>query len=272
MARFLLIIIIFLFYLWTSTNGKLTFDLNIKTTDSFPKKYNYNFLVKALVSHQLNLPIKVPEDLKNLSNPYDPKANKKYRESSEYRLHDLIFYKGKLYLYTGLAPLITLYLPYYLLTKSYLPDNLAALIYMFGSFIWAILILFYLKNKYFKQIGEWMLYLAILVLGSLNIGGYILRFPETYHVAISSGCFFLTGAIYLTCIFNQKIKSNLNLLILISTFIGFSIASRPYFFLSGITLITLLFYKTFKEKNKYQLKSFLALVLPLTLILFLLAT
>lgn len=273
MKRTLSISLIFLFYLWTATNCSFKFDLSIKDTKYFFKKYNYNFLAQGFLSGQLHLPIKVPEEFLKLKNPYDPLANEVYRNAEEYRFHDLIFFKDKFYLYTGPTPAITLYIPYHLLTTRYLPDNLAAFIYMFGSFFWASFILFFLKDNYFKKTPEWLVTISVLVLGFSNVGGYLLRFPWTYEVAISSAVFFFMGTIYLIYLAHKSNNTNYSLLFLISLFAGLATGSRIYYGFSSILLLILLFYK----KTKYiqnvtsRMKIGLVLIGPLSSILVLLA-
>ena len=80
----------------------------------------YNQLVQGFRSGQLNLKREIPPGLAELTDPYDPAANRSYRLKGEYPVQDLSYYKGKLYLYFGVTPALLLFWPYTALTGSYL--------------------------------------------------------------------------------------------------------------------------------------------------------
>ena len=72
-----------------------------------PRDAYYNLLVDGFGAGQLNLPREVPAGLAALPDPYDPKANAVFRGPifvDENRLHDLSYYRGRLYLYFGVTP------------------------------------------------------------------------------------------------------------------------------------------------------------------------
>src|ERR1017187_9624231 len=71
----------------------------------------YNLLVRGFRAGQLNLKRDAPPGLAQLADPYDPVANTPYR-STPYGVHDLSYYKGRLYLYFGVTPAVILFWPY----------------------------------------------------------------------------------------------------------------------------------------------------------------
>lgn len=72
----------------------------------------------AFMKGQLHLDVPVPDALTELENPYD------YDSRAEFgALWDRAYYNGKYYSYFGVAPIIVVYLPYYLLTGSLPSDS-----------------------------------------------------------------------------------------------------------------------------------------------------
>ena len=63
---------------------------------------HYNLLVRGFQHGQLSLDKPAPPQLATLADPYDPVANGRYRTG--YGLHDMTYYKGRLYLYFGSLP------------------------------------------------------------------------------------------------------------------------------------------------------------------------
>src|SRR5438094_562198 len=75
----------------------------------------YNLLVQGFRAGQLSLKKDAPPGLVQLADPYDPSANAIYRYAIP-RLHDMTYYKGRLYLYFGITPVLILFWPFVALT------------------------------------------------------------------------------------------------------------------------------------------------------------
>ncbi len=84
-----------------------------------PAESYYNLLVQGFRAGQLSLNKDAPPGLTQLADPYDPVANARYR-GAFYQLHDLSYYRGKLYVYFGVTPALLLFWPYVALTGHYL--------------------------------------------------------------------------------------------------------------------------------------------------------
>ncbi len=93
-----------------------------------PAESYYNLMVQGFRAGQLNLKLDVPPGLSQLADPYDPVANAHYR-GAFYRLHDLTYYKGRLYMYFGVTPALLLFWPYVALTGHYLFHRQAVAIF-----------------------------------------------------------------------------------------------------------------------------------------------
>ncbi len=256
MHKRLLLGIVFLFYFWTATGGWNTFNLDQ------PHGGMYNLLTDAFLAGQLNFLIEPKPELLALPDPYDPSS------SWGLRLHDAALYKGKYYLTYGQNAALLLYLPYRLITNQRLPDNLAVLIFSFGALIWATILLYYLRNRYFKNIPEWMVLIVVGTIAFANVLPYNLRRTDMYEVSISSGIFFLLGGIYWLCKATEGLSPHLAKLCLGSLFLGLAIGCRPPYVLSGF-LLFLVWNKILKTKtnNKSLFKAALVLILPYSLCL-----
>lgn len=254
--------VVLCFYLWTSSSNtqSMKFDFS-----QVPNHY-YNYLSDAFLNGKLHLLIEPKKELLELPDPYDPKQN------VEYRLHDASLYKGKYYLYFGAAPAITLFIPFRLITKHFLPENLAIVIFGFGGVIWYFLLLHSIVKKFFPAIRFNLYFLAIVSLGLCNVIPFILRRPEFYEVAISSGYFFMAGSLYflITGAFITK-KASFYKLLIGSLFLGLAVGSRPNLIIGSLIFLPI-YIKILKEecgsKIKNSLKHVLYLAGPFLVCLF----
>ena len=147
----------------------------------------YNLLARALRAGQLNLPLDVPPGFARLADPYDPTANERYRLLEDHPLHDLSYYKGKLFLYFGITPALVLFGPYAALTGHYLLHKHAVVIFCSVGFLASAGLLWAIWRCYFAEVG-----LAVIAAGTLALGlaafiPMILPRCDVYEVAISCG-------------------------------------------------------------------------------------
>src|ERR1035437_10038343 len=125
----------------------------------------YNLLARALRAGQLNLPLDVPPGFARLADPYDPAANERYRLLEDHPLHDLSYYKGKLFLYFGITPALVLFGPYAALTGHYLLHKHAVVIFCSVGFLASAGLLWAIWRCYFAEVG-----LAVIAAGTLALG------------------------------------------------------------------------------------------------------
>ena len=84
-----------------------------KSLDPAPNRRDFhNLIADALLAGQASLTIPVPKLLLHLKNPVRRGRNQPARAQG---VHDLSFYKGKLYAYFGPAPAVLLFIPYRIL-------------------------------------------------------------------------------------------------------------------------------------------------------------
>lgn len=238
--RNLAIVLVLFFYFWVATDGRYNFVEGDRTISN---NY-YHLLTDSIVSGHLYLP-------------------------TQHALHDTAFYKGKCYMYHGITPIAVLYLPYRLITKTMLPHSLAIFIFSCGTFLFSVLILFYVQKRHFVKTPEWMLLVSITVLGFSNITGGLMRTKGMYEVAIGSGICFLIGSIYFLTKSVASEKLRILNLALGSLLLGFSIGSRPQVILSTVLILVILVrFLCAKVNTTSFLYLFLAGILPLFVTLF----
>ena len=151
-----------------------------------PAMTHYNLLVQGLRAGQLSLKKEVPAGLAQLPDPYDPTANAPYR-SPPYRMLDLSYYKGRLYLYFGISPALLLFWPYAALTGHYLFDRQAIAIFCALGFLASVALLRALWRRYFAEVSVWVVAACALALGLATGIPMLLSRSEVYEVPISCG-------------------------------------------------------------------------------------
>ena len=151
----------------------------------------YDRLAFSLTKGQLYIDVKVDEKLKELSNPYNPMERIR---NNIHDLHDYSFYNNHYYVYFGIVPVLTTYLPYKILTNHNLSYH-AAQIFITLFIIGLFLLLKIIKDNFFKEMPL-IIYLLFCVSLSLISTWNIIIKPSTYCVAILSSICFGIWSIY----------------------------------------------------------------------------
>ncbi|HTS17767.1 MAG TPA: tetratricopeptide repeat protein [Verrucomicrobiae bacterium] len=146
----------------------------------------YNLLVGGFRDGRLSLNEDVPSGFAQLADPYDPITNERYRHGSA-RLHDLSYYKGKLYLYFGITPAVMLFWPYVALTGHYLSQRSAGVIFCAVGFLAGAGLLGALWRRYFAEVSVAVVAACMLTLGLATFMPLLLARCYVYEVSISCG-------------------------------------------------------------------------------------
>ena len=147
---------------------------------------NYNLLVQGFRAGQLCLKKEVPPGFAHLADPYDPAANLPYWQGP-YRMNDLSYYKGRLYLYFGVTPALILFWPYVALTGQYLFHRQAVLVFCTVGFLASVGLLRALWRRYFPEVSVGVVAACALALGLATGVPEQLSQPDFYEVAQSCG-------------------------------------------------------------------------------------
>jgi hypothetical protein len=183
-AWWLFSVLVFVFYLWTATSSNKPFALR-DTSREFQ-----NLLTDALRQGHTYLDVKPAPQLLALRDPYDPAANEPWR------LHDASLYRGRYYLYFGIAPALTLYVPWRAMTGKRLSDDVAVTLFCMGGYVFSCLLLFLLLRATRTQVPWFLQAAAVVALGLGQAAPMVLRRPRVYEVAVSAGYCFLFGGLY----------------------------------------------------------------------------
>ena len=110
---------------------------------------HYNLLVEGFQHGHLSVNREAPAGLQQLPDPYDPVANARYRLGSG--LHDMSYYKGRMYLYFGVTPALVLLWPWAALTGGFLFHRYAVALFCAVGFLASAGILRALWRRYFPE-------------------------------------------------------------------------------------------------------------------------
>jgi Flp pilus assembly protein TadD len=147
---------------------------------------SYNLLVQGFRTGRLSLKKEVPPGLTRLADPYNPAASEPYQFGPA-GLHDLSYYKGRLYLYFGVTPALILFWPFVALTGHYLSHRLAVLVFCAIGFLASVGVLCAAWRRYFSDVSVWVVAAGALALGLATVVPVILPRSDVYEVAISCG-------------------------------------------------------------------------------------
>ena len=176
------------FYVWTVASNNEPWRWGEKQGDY------YNRLMHGFINGHLYMNIRVPEELLKLDNPYDPQ-----KRPPGVGLPDASYYHGRYYLYWGAAPMVTLMLPFRLLTGMDLPAHIAAIVFVWTGFLASTGVWLLIRRHYFPSVGGWVSVPCVLTLGIASLGPALLRRSNFWELPITSGyCF---AMIALLCVY-----------------------------------------------------------------------
>lgn len=230
-----------------------------------PQRMQYQMLTEAFLKGQTYLDVEPHPILLNLSNPYDTYDRDKTFESlykgiddtkqpDDYYIWDAAFFNGKYYVYFGVAPVITYYLPYYVLTGHHITTANCNIITMVLTVIGIALLLYDICKKWFKNVNLGA-FMAIFVLfvnacGILSIMGR----PDHYSLPILMGIMFsVYGLLFWFKALNKDLKAGY--LFLGSLCMASVAACRPQLLLTSFLVFPLFWNKVFKERKLFSKDS-----------------
>lgn len=122
--------------------------------------------------------------LQDIANPYDPSARAAAGLYTGDFKWDHAYYDGHYYVYFGIMPVLLLYLPYYVLTGSHLPN--AAAVFCLGALLLVGIayLLWQMIRRWFPQTPYVLYLLLVTVMGAASGLGYAIYKPDLYLVPI----------------------------------------------------------------------------------------
>ena len=141
-------------------------------------------------------------------------------------LHDVSFYHGKYYLYWGPAPVVTLFLPFRIITGSDLPQIYGNLLFVAVGFLALASLWRLIRRDYFPESKTSLGVISVLALGACGMTLSLLRRPSLWELPIASGHAF--AMIGLACGYAGLRGSAVKRWwTLASLALGLAVASRP---------------------------------------------
>jgi tetratricopeptide (TPR) repeat protein len=196
---------------------------------------HYNLLVRGFQHGQLSLDKAAPPQLAELPDPYDPVANGRYRTG--YGLHDMTYYKGRLYLYFGVAPALLLFWPWAALTGNYLFHHHAVAIFCAVGFLVSAGVLRSMWKRFFPEVSVAVVAAGMLALGLATGVPILLQRAEFWEVAVSCGC--ALSMLALAGIWQAVVDPGRRMwwVAAASLALGFAVGARPFLILVAPILL-----------------------------------
>ena len=238
-------------YVYTASTSHLV-STSLDAADAY-----YNLLVQGFRAGQLNLKKEVPLGLAQLANPYDRTAN------TRYRVLDLSYYKGRLYLYFGVTPAVLLFWPYVALTGRYLLQKDAAVVFCLVGFLTSAGLLYALWRRYFAEVNVGVA-AGTVALGLATFAPFLLGRCDVYEVSISCG--YALTMVALAAIWKalHEPRRRGRWLAVASLAYGLAVGARPSL-LPGVVVLLAPVIQARRETRKVW-PSLMAATIPLVLI------
>lgn len=195
----------------------------------------YNRLIDGWLDGHLYMKAEVSPALLAVSDPYDPR-----QRPQGSAMHDATLYQGRYYIYFGVGPVVTLLLPFRLVTGVDLPLPVAVLVFVYGGFVASAAVWLGIRRRLFPRAGPVTAALGVLALGSVSLGPMLLRRPEMWELPIAAGCCF--AMLTLWCVWRslQTGARRVAWFAASGLCLGLAIASRPtYLFATPLLLAPL---------------------------------
>jgi tetratricopeptide (TPR) repeat protein len=192
-----------------------------------PRDDAYNLLARGLLSGHLSIDKEAPAGLAGLGDPYDPVANKPFRVDTVHRLHDISYYRGRLYLYFGIAPALFVFIPWHLLTGGWIPHWGAVVLLCAAGLLVNLSLIRAVKVRIFPGSPPWMMAVLTLILGLASYAPILLSRADMWEVPIAFS--YLGVSVALRCVWGASCNPEraAGWIAAASTALGAAFAARP---------------------------------------------
>jgi len=145
----------------------------------------YNLLTKGFMKGHLWLDKPVDPFLATLKDPWDP------AQRAGHGLHDASYYHDHYYIYFGVSPALILFLPFRLLTGSFIDERAGTLMFAWVGLVASVGVLASIRRRYFPGASTRAFLAGVVALGLLDLMPLMLRRSSIWEVPIACGyaCF-----------------------------------------------------------------------------------
>ena len=224
-------------------------DFSLDTGNQMTKE-----LVDAFEDGRAELDTLPSPELQAMENPYDWSARSEQNVSA---LWDHVYYNGKYYSYYGIGPVLTIFLPYHLITGHYFPSIWATTIFTSLGLIFIGLFFHRLMKKLFPDIPLSLYTVALITVYASCGAWYCTIISNFYEIAQSSGfCCVAIGAYFLvkSNIFTKGEVKPIRLL-LSSLFLALAVTCRPTTAIWCVVAVVFVIFGIFKLKGEKAVRK-----------------
>ena len=224
--------------------------------------YNKDF-VEALENGQTYLLEEPSEKLLGLENPYDTVERSSIKRGEDY-IWDTALYNNHYYVYFGILPALILFLPFYIITGTFLKTSVVVLLFSVLSAIMLALIIEYIFKKHFSKLPFKMLVFSEI---SILFGSFLIWInvaPRFYEMVNVAGLYFSLQGIYLFLTIKKGGELSFKKLGLGALCLALAVACRPTTLIASIIIIPIIWnlFKQKKANKKEVLKLILVVMIP----------
>jgi len=216
----------------------------------------YNMLVEAFKDGRLYFGTDNEFDVLKIPNIYQNASKINYELKDVWPVFDASFYKGKLYLYFGVVPVILFYLPFNIITGLFLTDKLMVLLAVSGSFVLALLILKILTPRVAgrKEMPVSINLLSVILIGICGGQLFILLKSSTYEVSAMCMMFFLLFALwaFIKYVYDTDTVKNGRFLFLSGVSLALAVGSKPYCIIYVLLFFTAFIILEYLRKTSFK--------------------
>lgn len=237
-------------------------NINTYLVDEVKTNEQYRLLTDSFLDGRVDVNLEVDEKLKNLENPYDISQRLKEEVNCKF---DVAYYKNKYYIYFGAAPVVLYYLPFKLLTGTYIKDSIVNTINFTILSISIIFLLYKIIKDNFTKTP--ILFFGLLSIFAIDTCGTLTLLAEPLIYTIPILCalaYSLLGITLWTYSIKQDKTVNSLLAFLGSLAIGIAIGSRPQFGLFAFFAF-IIFFDQIKD-IKHNIKPFVSAIIPFIIV------
>jgi hypothetical protein len=195
--------------------------VNPRLADRSPLDH-YAYLTDALLSGQLDLKVQPDPQLAQLANPYAGSQDIP-------ALHDATYFGGRYYLYFGPTPVVLLLAPWHVLTRTYLIEGAATVVFSFAGFLIGAYLWVGWKRRFLPRLADYWTGFAIIMLGMGNYVFFLIQTPMVYQVPISCAyaCLMASLGFVISALRSDSTSGQAHRLGLASAALGLAVGARP---------------------------------------------
>ncbi|MDR2593642.1 MAG: hypothetical protein LBC87_02600 [Fibromonadaceae bacterium] len=237
------------------------------------KMYSHH-MTDALLKKQLHLPLEVPKALLEAERPYDNEYrerkglfiswNSKSLDTLENSIPgDRTYYKGKLYSYFGMVPVIILFAPYKLITGNYLPSSMGA--FLFASLATVLLMLLWkqIAQNYLKKLSYFFFLISGAALYACSLIPIVLAENRFHIIAQFSMLAFVIFGLIMLLQAKENGAINRTSTLLISSFsFALAVGCRP----SALFWSILIPVALWDKREELNVSKIFAIIIPFAIV------